>query len=97
MSVLYRTLFVRDLYFIFAYIGLNPYYIRAYIGLYRRVHRTLSLLFIAAYIGLNPYHIAAYIARTSGSSVGRTHPPPLWAALQRHAQPKTAAKGGPLS
>ena len=43
-SVLYRTLSVRDLYFIFAYIGLNPYYIRAYIGLYHRVHR--------AYIGL---------------------------------------------
>ena len=31
-SVLYRTLSVRDLYFIFAYIGLNPYYIRAYIA-----------------------------------------------------------------
>ena len=30
-SVLYRTLSVRDLYFIFAYIGLNPYYIAAYI------------------------------------------------------------------
>ena len=56
-SVLYRTLSVRDLYFIFAYIGLNPYYIRAYIGLYRRVHRV--------YIGLNPCYIAAYIRTIS--------------------------------
>ena len=43
-SVLYRTLSVRDLYFISAYIGLNLDYIGAYIGLY--------LDYIAAYIGL---------------------------------------------
>ena len=55
-SVLYRTLSVRDLYFIFAYIGLNPYYIRAYIARTSRVHRTKSVLY-PYYIGLNPYYI----------------------------------------
>ena len=47
------TLSLRDLYFIFAYIGRDLHFIFAHIGLYRRVHR--------AYIRIP----------------GRTHPPPL--------------------
>ena len=67
-SVLYRTLSVRDLYFIFAYIGLYLYFICTRSVLYRRVHRTKSVLYRRvhrAYIGLNPYYIAAYIRTIS--------------------------------
>ena len=67
-SVLYRTLSVRDLYFIFAYIGLYLYFICTRSVLYRRVHRTKSVLYRRVH--------RAYIARTSGSSDVRI--PPLY-------------------
>ena len=70
-SVLYRTLSyfictlsVRDLYFICTRSVRDLYYIAAYIGLYRRVHRTKSVLYRRVH--------RAYIRIP-----GRTHPPLL--------------------